>query len=463
MGELRNLPKVDDLLQEDYLQYYLEKHGRQPVLTVIREVLESIRRDFTSGRKMLPVEQEAERRLSHRLKELDSYSLKRVINGTGIVLHTNLGRAALAEEAIQRILEVADKYSNLEYSLEDAARGIRYSHVEDLLCHLTGAEAALVVNNNAAAVLLALNTLASGKEAVVSRGQLIEIGGSFRIPEVMKQSGCRLVEVGTTNKTRVGDYRAAINEETGLLLKVHSSNYRILGFTEEAEREELRDLAAEYSLPLMEDLGSGLMVDMAQFGLSYEPTVREVVASGVDVVTFSGDKLLGGPQAGIIVGKEKYISKMKKNHLNRALRIDKLTLAALEATLKLYLDEQVAKARIPVLRMLDADLDSLCLRAENLAEKLESLGSNYLKIEVVRLLGEVGGGSLPLDKLESYGLAIEPLSMSVNEYEEKLRLAETPLIAMIQHDRLTVDLRTIHPREEEELVVLLLAPLVEVH
>ncbi len=459
---LRSLPKVDELLKKEEIKEYIKSIGREPVVEAVRESLNQLRRNILDKKDVLDVEEAVMELISRRISEIKSYSLKRVLNGTGIVLHTNLGRARLAKEAVERVEEVAKHYSNLEYDLNTDSRGIRYSHVEDILKKITSAEDALIVNNNAAAVMLALSTLAKDGQAIVSRGQLIEIGGSFRIPDVMEQSGCILKEVGTTNKTHLQDYENAINEDTAVFLKVHTSNYKILGFSEEVSTKDMVELGNKHNIPVIEDLGSGMIIDTSKFGLSYEPTVPEVVKAGVDVVTFSGDKLLGGPQAGIIVGKKEYIDKMKKNHLNRALRIDKMTLAALEATLKLYLDESMAIKKIPVIRMLSLSKQELKNRATYLKEKLDKLTSNLINVSVVKLDGQVGGGALPLDKTNSYGLALNPLNMSINEYERLLRELELPLVAMIENDTLHIDLRTIDPSEEDDLIEAVLTPLQEV-
>ncbi|MFP4457377.1 MAG: L-seryl-tRNA(Sec) selenium transferase [Clostridia bacterium] len=459
---LRSLPKVDELLNNNEIKPHIDLVGREPVVQAIRDAIDQLRQEIIAGKDINSVEDAIMKLIKGYLSRLESYSLKRVLNGTGIVLHTNLGRARLADKAVERVNEVAKNYSNLEYNLKEAKRGIRYSHVEDILIEITKAEDALIVNNNAAAVLLALNTLAKGGEAIVSRGQLIEIGGSFRIPDVMEQSGCYLKEVGTTNKTHIEDFENAINENTAVLLKVHTSNYKILGFSEEVSTQDMASLGNKHSIPLIEDLGSGMIIDTSNFGLSYEPTVPEVINQGADVVTFSGDKLLGGPQAGIIVGKKEYIQKMKKNHLNRALRIDKMTLAALEATLKLYLDEKLAIESIPVMKMLSLSQEELKERAQKLKDKLIVKAKDLLKVDIAKLSGQVGGGALPLDKTNSFGLAINPLKISVTEYEKKLRKLKIPLIAMIDHDTLLVDLRTIHPSEESELIDALIAPLKEV-
>jgi L-seryl-tRNA(Ser) seleniumtransferase len=367
-----------------------------------------------------------------------------VVNGTGVIVHTNLGRSLLAAQALEQMQQVARYYSNLEFDLEQGRRGSRYTHVEDILMELTGAEAALVVNNNAAAVLLALNTLAKGKEVIVSRGQLVEIGGSFRIPEVMTRSGAVLKEVGTTNKTHLRDYEAAISEETALLLKVHTSNYRIVGFMAEVSLEELVDLGQRHRLPVMEDLGSGTLLDVSRWGLEKEPTVVEVVQSGCDLVTFSGDKLLGGPQAGIIVGREKLVRALQGNPLNRALRIDKLTLAALEATLKLYRNEEQALRDIPTLAQMAIPLPKLHRRAKRLYRLLTKDPLPEISLEIIPTTSQVGGGALPLSFLDSYALSFTPGLISVTELEQKFRSFSTPIIGRIEKDKFLLDVRTLH-------------------
>ena len=321
-------------------------------------------------------------------------------------MHTNLGRSPLAGAALDAIKAVSASYSNLELSLESGRRSSRYDHVEELLCRLTGAEAALVVNNNAGAVFLALNTLARGKEVIVSRGELVEIGGSFRLPEVMASSGAVLAEVGTTNRSYLKDYREAITENTALLLKVHTSNYKVMGFTAAVRSGSLVGLGREYGIPVMEDLGSGVLIDLSRYGLPYEPRVQDLVAAGVDLITFSGDKLLGGPQAGIIVGKEVFISRIKKNQLTRPLRVDKLTLAALEATLRLYQDENKALQEIPVLRMLTLPAEALKVRVKILAAELESKVGSFCLVGTSQEKAKVGGGSLPQALLPSCQLTL---------------------------------------------------------
>jgi len=382
-----------------------------------------------------------------RLAEMMQPNFRTVINASGVVVHTNMGRSLLPESAMQGIMRVGLHYSNLEFDLKTGKRGSRYALVEDILCELTGAESALVVNNNAAAVLLVLGTLAEGREVIVSRGQLVEIGGSFRIPEVMKKSGARLVEVGATNRTHLRDYEGAISADTALLLKVHTSNYRMIGFTSEVPLPEMVALGARHGIPVMEDLGSGSLVDLTRCGLLKEPTVREVVASGVDVVTFSGDKLLGGPQAGLIVGRKAIIDQIKKNPLNRALRIDKFTLAGLEGVLRLYGDERQAMRTIPTLVMLSATRQEIGKRATRLKRLLRDALVGKCLVELVDTESRVGGGALPEQGLPSRALALRPLAISVNALEEGLRRLSLPIIGRIENEALLLDLRTVSDQE----------------
>ncbi len=416
------------------------------VKSAVREVLAAKREAILAGEPvsladlgrepLLPLFAE---RLAARLRP----RLRTVINATGVVVHTNLGRSPLPRSAMEGLLQVGTRYSNLEFDLETGKRGSRYSLVEGLLCELTGAEAALVVNNNAAAVLLVLETLAKGREVIVSRGQLVEIGGSFRIPEVMAKSGARLVEVGATNRTHLRDYENAITEETALLLKVHTSNYRIIGFTSEVPLAELVELGARRGLPVMEDLGSGSLVDLSRFGLQKEPTVGEALRAGVDVVTFSGDKLLGGPQAGLILGRRAIIDQIKKNPLNRALRIDKLTLAGLEAVLRLYFDEEEALRTIPTLAMLSAPLPAIERRARRLLRKIGKPLAGRCLASVQATHSLVGGGALPEQALPSSAVALIPRDRSVNQLETELRRGALPVIGRIEGERLLLDLRTV--------------------
>ncbi|MBZ4653235.1 MAG: L-seryl-tRNA(Sec) selenium transferase [Peptococcaceae bacterium] len=396
--------------------------------------------------------------LAFLLKEIESYlisfaipRLRRVINATGIILHTNLGRAVLSKNAQTAVALAASCYSNLEYDLEKGERGTRYAHVEELLIRLTGAESALVVNNNAAAVLLAMNTLATGKEVVVSRGELVEIGGSFRIPEVLKQGGATLVEVGTTNRTHLHDYQKALNEHTALILKVHTSNYRIVGFTKSVSRHELQKLAKASGIPLMEDLGSGSLLDLSSWGFTGEPPVPQVVAEGVDIVTFSGDKLLGGPQAGIIVGKKEYIDAMKANQLNRALRVDKFTLAALEATLREYLRPEEAISNIPTYCMLATPLEELKEKAERMIRALTFI-QDKVEAQALTTEAQMGGGSLPGQMIPSWGIGIKFKTITLEEAEKALRQLPVPVIGYIERDTYILDMRTLLPGDDEVVI-----------
>ena len=379
-------------------------------------------------------------------------ALRSLINATGVVVHTNLGRSPLSEPAIRRIVEVSRGYSNLEYSIGAGERGKRHTHVEGILTRLTGVEAATVVNNNAAAVLLCLNTLARGKEAVVSRGELVEIGGSFRIPDVMERSGAKLREVGTTNKTHLKDYKAAINENTGLLLKVHTSNYKIVGFTKEVTPAELSSLGRKFSIPVMWDLGSGSFIDLAVYGIGNEPTVQQAVDAGVDIITFSGDKLLGGPQAGLILGSRQYLDAIRSNPLARALRIDKLTLAALEATLNQYLDERKASREIPTLWMLTQPLEEITRKATLLTQGLSAIGDVDLSVSLQDDLSQTGGGSLPTGNLPTKVAGISHNRLSANRIETLLRHGTPPIITRIKEGMVLFDPRTLNDEEIAQII-----------
>jgi L-seryl-tRNA(Ser) seleniumtransferase len=379
-------------------------------------------------------------------------NLARAINATGVVVHTNLGRSLLAQSALDHILSIAGRYSNLEYNLAAGKRGSRYSLVEDLICEISGAEAAMVVNNNAAAVLLSLDTIARNREVIVSRGELVEIGGSFRIPDVMAKSGAILKEVGTTNRTHPADYQKAITPETGLLLKVHASNFGMMGFTASVSLMDLVALGERYGLPVMEDLGSGTFVDFSRFGLTKEPTVQESVAAGVDIVTFSGDKLLGGPQAGIIVGTRPIIDKIKENPLTRALRIDKMTLAGLESTLRLYRDEKTAVAAIPTLRMLTCPMADIAARAEALKSMIDAMGDSRVSSTLHDLPSRAGGGALPLLELPSRGVGITISAMTAAMIENRMRRQSPPIIGRIIDDLYLMDMRTVQTDELPEIL-----------
>ena len=454
---LSAIPQVELLLQTDALVQLQKRIPRSIVADGVRRTLQDIRQHILFSTDVwFPGDYLAEEMLIARIGETIDKELRPnlhpVINATGVVVHTNLGRAPLAAEATKQLVANAEGYSNLEIDEESGVRGHRYSHVVDLLCRLSGAEDAIVVNNNAAAVLLILSGMAQGKEVIVSRGEQVEVGGSFRIPDIMRQSGCSLVEVGATNKTYLRDYAAAITPQTGALLKVHTSNYRVVGFTAEVPRQELVHLAHQHSIPVLEDLGSGSLLDLSRYGLSYEPTVRDVLAAGIDVVSFSGDKLLGGPQAGIIVGKKQYIEKLRFHPLNRALRIDKLTLTALEATLKLYLDEEQAVQRIPVLRMLCEPLSSVNARAELLHSALRSKVGDDMGISIEDVFAAVGGGALPLEQLPSKAVALHPHGLSVDQLDLNLRMFATPVFSRIAKDSLLLDMRTVAEHELQQLV-----------
>jgi L-seryl-tRNA(Ser) seleniumtransferase len=440
---LKSIPKVDEFLG------WLAADGEELTALVkeaVRETLEECRAAILAGtlRSQGGLAPELLRTsFTAKLARRTTPNFIRVINATGVVIHTNLGRSVLPAEAMARINAVGSGYSNLEFDLATGKRGSRYSLVEELLCQLTGAEAALLVNNNAAAVLLALDTLAKGREVIVSRGQLVEIGGSFRIPEVMARSGARLVEVGATNRTHLRDYRAAVTEETALLLKVHTSNYRIIGFASEVALAELVELGRQHNLPVMEDLGSGCLLDLSRYGLMKEPTVREVVAAGPDVVTFSGDKLLGGPQAGIIVGRREIIERIKQNPLNRALRIDKFTLAGLEAVLRLYQDERKALRLIPTLAMLTLSQAEIGAKARRLTRRLRKPLAGQCRVSTISTVSRVGGGALPEYDLATVAVSLAPEVFSVNELEERLRRAHEPVLGRIENDRFLLDMRTV--------------------
>lgn len=452
---LRELPKVDQLLKHEEIDSLTNTLPRSVIVEGIRAAIEEVRQLILSGMPLDKTGTIGEMVIHRTLSRVQSSTrpnLRRVINATGVVLHTNLGRALLAKSARSAVETVASSCCNLEINLETGKRGSRYEPVEDLLIRLTGAEAALVVNNNAAAVLLALGTMAKGREVVVSRGQLVEIGGSFRIPEVMEQSGAVLVEVGATNKTHPQDYQGGISDLTALLLHVHTSNYRIVGFTRETSVEELVQIGREANIPVMSDLGSGFLVDLARFGLPREPSVQETVAAGADIVTFSGDKLLGGPQAGIIVGKRVYIEKMKKNPLTRAVRIDKFTVAALEATLREYLDDDKALHNIPTLRMLTQPGGEILQRAEQLRDKLGPLLGHQTVVEVIPGFSQVGGGSMPTAQLPTHLLTLVHQQLSAQEMAVHLRMGEPAVVARVQDEKLQLDLRTVQPEETEMLV-----------
>lgn len=442
----RKLPSVDEVLSKDEIKNTLNFYPRSIVLETIREVIELNRKEIINSNRYLDINIESiVNDVIYKVKLKYSLSLKKVINGTGIVIHTNLGRSLVSEQIKDDLFSIATRYSNLEYDIENGERGSRYTHLTDIIKRLTGAEDVLVVNNNASAVLLSLNTLAKEKEVIVSRGELVEVGGSFRIPSIMELSGAKLNEVGSTNKTYLKDYEESINENTGAIMKVHTSNYKILGFTESVEVDKLSNLSKKYNVPLIEDLGSGVFIDLSKYGLSYEPTVLDSLKNGADIVTFSGDKLLGGVQAGIIVGKKEYIQKMKKNQLTRALRVDKLTICALEATLRMYLDEENAIKNIPTLRMLTYSIQELEKKAVGLYDKIKDLKDFDIKISDSK--SQVGGGSMPLEFIDSKVIEIIPKKISVSSLEKKLRLSKSHIIGRIKDEKYILDVRTIFEDE----------------
>ena len=441
---LRHIPKVDTLLQTADISALAAQHPRELVVDGIRKVLDRLRTELLREENPDCSSAAIAEQVKQELLRRQARHLRRVINGTGIIVHTNLGRSNLSQAAIAAVVEAAEAYSNLEYELNEGRRGSRYSHVEGMLQELLGCEAALVVNNNAAAVLLTLTALAQGKEAIISRGELVEIGGSFRIPDVIQQGGCILREVGATNRTHLRDYEQAISEQTGMLLRVHTSNYRVVGFTKTVSLAELKALSLKAGVPLVEDMGSGLFVKLPQPGLNDEPTVQESLAAGVDVVTFSGDKLLGGPQAGVIVGKREFLARIKTHPLHRAVRVDKMTLAALEATLRHYRYEREAFQQIPTLQKIAMPPELLRQRAEALSDLLRQAS---ISAQVVQEYSQVGGGALPVQNLPTWCVAITAADWSANEIELRLRQASPPIIGRIANERFLLDVRTIEDDE----------------
>jgi len=460
MASLRNIPAMDELLEMSETQELQALYNREFVVRQLRMAVDDIRQELKLAKgepSKAALKKQILSLLRDKISRADRGSLQRVVNGTGVVLHTNLGRAPLSERALENIMIMGRNYNNLEFDLEKGERGSRYQHVEELIKQLTGAEAALIVNNNAAAVLLSLTTLACGREAIVSRGQLIEIGGAFRIPDVMKQSGATLIEVGTTNKTYISDYAEAINEKTALLFSAHTSNYKIVGFCQEVGLNELVELGKEKNIPVVHDLGSGILADLGQWGLKDEPTVKACVMSGADLVTFSGDKLLGGPQAGIIAGKKEYINAMKKHQLTRALRVDKLNLAALEGTLLEYLSRDPLK-NIPALRMLTASEDELLDRAEYLARLIRDVLETGDYIEAVRVVpvdDMVGGGAYPTYKIPGYGVEIVFAGDILEKISRRMRLMNPAFLSRKRDDKMLISVRTLLSGDEELIVTIL--------
>jgi L-seryl-tRNA(Ser) seleniumtransferase len=446
---LRGLPKIDELLLDEQLVFFMESTPRSVVVDAAREIIDELRREILSGeREDAPEKDELIAEICDRITGKKKRNLRTLINATGVVLHTNLGRSNLCRAAVESVTAVADSYSNLEYDLKKGARGLRHDHVEKIIAKITGAEAAMVVNNNAAATMLCLSAMAYGKEVITSRGELVEIGGSFRIPEIMEQSGAHLKEVGTTNKTKPSDYRNAYDpEKTGALMKVHTSNYRILGFTQEVTLREMVDLGKEMDLPVIYDMGSGLMADLTRYGVD-EPTVLDAVNDGADVVLFSGDKLLGGPQGGILIGKKEYIDKMKKHPLARAFRVDKMTLAAMEATFFEYLDMENAKKTVPVLQMITVSREELQNKADRLIEAIKAK-TDAFTLDSEPCKDQVGGGSAPTVRLNGISVSIASEAVPAERLERLFRRAETPVIVRVAHDKVLLSVRTIKEEEIE--------------
>ncbi len=450
---LRKIPKIDLLIENEEIRKLINNKDRELVVDVIREKTDELRDFILSSNSEDDIVQKIDNLINNiviKVNRVTDLNVKKVINATGTILHTNLGRAVISEKIADRLKKIVTGYSNLEYDIEAGERGERYSHFNDIVCRITGAEAAMAVNNNAAAVMLILSTMAKDKEVIVSRGELVEIGGSFRVPDVMSQSGSKLVEIGTTNKTHLSDYENAINEETAALLKVHTSNYRIVGFTENVSIKDLSVLSEKHNIPLIEDIGSGVLIDLSKYGLSYEPTVQESIKNGADVVCFSGDKLLGGPQAGIIVGKKEYIDKMKKNPLTRAMRIDKFTAVALEAVFHEYINEENAIKNIPVLSMITKDIDEILANSKALYKKIKNIHS-FADVKIEDCLSQIGGGSLPLERIKSKCISIKPKDITTALFEKRLRSFEMPVIIRISDDKAIIDMRTVNKNELDVL------------
>ncbi|MFC1504326.1 L-seryl-tRNA(Sec) selenium transferase [Spirochaetota bacterium] len=453
---LKHIPSVTEILKFPEIASLIDKNPRSMVIDSIHTVLDGLRKELktmkniSKDKKSLISETHLVRKIREGLVKDTTMNLKRVVNATGIILHTGLGRAVLAKKAMEAISALKG-YCNLEIDIESGERGSRNSHVEKLICKLTGAERAAVVNNNAAAILLVLNTFAEDKEVVISRGQLIEIGGSFRLPEVMMQSRAVLREVGTTNITKLADYERAINENTAFLMHVHCSNYQIRGFSESVPVKDLVALGKKNKIPVIDDIGSGAFLDYSKYGITHEPTVQESIAAGVDIATFSADKLLGGPQAGIIAGKEKYIEKIKKNPLTRALRVGKLTLVTLEATLRLLFDEEKLSETHPIISMLTESMGSLQKRADDLSERIKKTASN-LTVMTEESISQVGGGSLPVEEIPTKVISVTSKKAPPLELAKKLRLAEVPVFTRVKNNKVLLDIRTVQKDEEDEIV-----------
>lgn len=443
---LKNLPKVDKLLKENKLETLGKNTDYYTFLETIKKGIEYYRQQILQNEIDSYTYGDIIKKILEIGEVSKQNSLRKVINGTGTIIHTNLGRSILSEKIVENIAEIALNYNNLEYDLDKGSRGSRYTHLESLICKITGAEGALVVNNNASAVILALNELGKDKETIISRGELVEIGGSFRIPDIMELSGTKLVEVGTTNRTHLKDYEKAINEETGILLKVHSSNYKMTGFVSSISAKELGDLGKKYGVVTVEDIGSGVLVDFSKYGMRKEPTVQESIEGGVDLVMFSGDKLLGGIQAGILVGKKELIDKLSKNQYLRAFRMNKLSIAALETIFKYYLDEREAIKNIPTLRMILENPQVVKGKCESLLELLKQIG---IKCFMVETQAKIGGGAMPEETVISYGIAFIG---NANILENNFRKNNHPIIGRIYDDKFVIDMKTIQEKDFEVLV-----------
>ena len=452
MPSLRSIPSVNELLEKPQLKNLVDKVSHNVVVTEVRAFLDNLRQDVRQAASEItvPSPNEMAERIAQWIAKGEQPSLRPVINATGIILHTGLGRAPLAKAALEDIIDVANGYGSVEVDIETGQRSQRVRAVERLLRELTGAEAAAVCNNNAGATLLTLAALAAGREVVVSRGQLIEIGGSYRLPDVMQTSGAVLREVGTTNKTRPSDYEQAIDEHTAALLRVHSSNYKIVGFTQEVEISELVEIGRKHELPVIDDIGSGAVVDFEKYGLPGEPIARESIQAGADIVLFSGDKLLGGPQCGIIVGSKKLIDQISRHPLMRALRVDKLTLAALAATLRLYRDQETAEREVPTLALLSTSSENLRNRAERLAERMAA-SDKIESAETMEDVAYLGGGSVPTQQLPTWCVAIQAANNTVDELAAKLRTGKVSVFGRVHRDRLLLDLRSVLPSQDDQL------------
>jgi len=466
---LKAIPPVNEILDSPEVITLIERLGRAYVIENVKLIIDEYRKNIGKS-KQLDAEQHHGTRpevteyliksLKDWIEQQQKSGLKKIINATGIVLHTNLGRAPLPEQAVKSIYEVSQGYSNLEFDTETGGRGSRHSHIEPLITRLTGAESAIIVNNNAAAVFLCLNTLASNREVIVSRGQQVEIGGSFRIPDIISRSGAKMTEVGTTNKTHRSDYSNAITSDTAILLKVHTSNYKVTGFTEEVSLQEMVELGREKSITVIEDLGSGSLYDLSLLGLPHEPTVQDSIKTGVDLVTFSGDKLLGGPQAGIIAGRRDLIERIKKNPLTRMVRCDKTTIIAMTAVLTLYLNPEKVVEKIPILKMMALKEHELTDNAVELGDIINSALEGKCKIEIVDDLDEIGGGSLPGVILDGKAVVLTVENMSANEIQVGLRKAKVPVITRINKDRVLLNVRTLE-KVDYPIVVKAIADILE--